>query len=72
MNAIPSPSSPPPLVRQSMAISAMRSRGLPRYSVDEINRLRSLIRGRSDSPRPVRCAPRCWTITPAGVLEGGR
>lgn len=62
----PTPSSPPPLVRQSMDYAAMKLRPLPRHSREEIEVVRRLM-GRSDSPRPVRQVPRCWTITQEAV-----
>lgn len=71
MNAIPSPSSPPPLVRQGMPISAMKLRPLPRHSREEIEVVRRLFHG-YESPRQTRCAGRCWTITREAALGGGR
>jgi hypothetical protein len=46
MNVSPTPSAPPPGTRQAMPISAMRLRGLPPRSREELDRLRALLRRR--------------------------
>lgn len=53
MNCGPTPSVPPPGVRQALPISAMRIRTLPPRSREELDRLRALLRRR---PLPRRRA----------------
>jgi hypothetical protein len=57
------PSRAPRGVREALSIETLRQRPLPRRSDDEIERMRSLSRGRSASPRLARHAPPCCTVT---------